>query len=91
MATSKLLDFVSLPSTSILFTPLYFTLFLAALYGIVAVFTWFPLRHFTGPRLASFSELWLGKTIYNGNMGKTLVKVNNKYGRLPSDHMEPAG
>ncbi|MCJ1251737.1 hypothetical protein MMC30_008974 [Trapelia coarctata] len=82
MAASKLFDLVHLPSSGIWFIPLYLILFTAAIYGVVALITWFPLRHFPGPRLASFSELWLAKTIYHGNMGETFVKINKKYGHL---------
>lgn len=75
-----ILDLVQLPSTSVLFIPIYLVLFTAAIYTVVAFISWFPLRHFSGPRLASFSEIWLAKTIYSGNMGETFVKVNKRYG-----------
>jgi len=84
MSASDILDLAPLPSSSILFIPLYLVFVAAASYGVVALVTWFPLRQFPGPRLASISELWLAKAIYNGNMGETFVKVNNKYGRLSS-------
>lgn len=80
MATSKILDLVQLPSIGTLFIPIYLVLFTAAIYIVVAFVSWFPLRHFPGPRLASFSELWLAKTVYKGNMGETFVKVNKRYG-----------
>ena len=47
-----------------------------------AILSWYRLRPYKGPWLASFSELWLGKAGLSGHFGDVLDNVNRKYGTL---------
>lgn len=53
---------------------------------ILAGFLWFRVRswqrlaNIPGPRVASFSILWLLKHAISGSLNDTLVEVDNKYG-----------
>jgi len=42
--------------------------------------TWYRLRMFRGPWLASFSELWLFKAAYTGQMHREILAACEKYG-----------
>ncbi|KUJ10127.1 cytochrome P450 [Mollisia scopiformis] len=58
---------------------------LVALAGTFVVQTcrsWYRLRHFKGPWLASISRLWLVRSISGGRFHLDFMEVNQKYGSL---------
>ncbi|KAF7169919.1 hypothetical protein CNMCM5623_002470 [Aspergillus felis] len=59
----------------------WLTALLAIWYVVTAIQTWYPLRHVPGPRLASFSYLWM---LWNDIRGTNFEKYANfgKYGSL---------
>ncbi|TVY75669.1 Cytochrome P450 monooxygenase [Lachnellula suecica] len=67
-------DWKSLVSIALLF---------GASLGLVRTFhAWYRLRHIKGPFLASFSKLWLIRTVSSGNMHWECAKVCETYGSL---------
>ncbi|KAI1078227.1 cytochrome P450 [Whalleya microplaca] len=52
---------------------------------------WFKLRKFKGPLLASFSESWIFKTAYTGEMHLRLADTVKKYGPSNSAHLVRIG
>jgi hypothetical protein len=43
---------------------------------------WYRLRHFKGPFLASFSNVWLMRAVTSGRMHLDYWEANQKYGTL---------
>jgi hypothetical protein len=52
----------------------------AGLIFVRTFYAWYRLRHIKGPFLASFSKLWLIRTVSSGNMHWEYAKVCQKYG-----------
>ena len=50
------------------------------LVGVQTFQAWYRLRHIKGPFLASFSKLWLIRTVSSGNMHWEFQRVCQKYG-----------
>lgn len=57
-----------------------FILLGVSLVGVQTFYAWYRLRHIKGPFLASFSKLWLIRTVSSGNMHWEYAKVCQKYG-----------
>jgi len=53
---------------------------LAAYYIIRSIKAWYRLRHFQGPFLASFSYLWMVRTVTSGHAWKIHLDNSEKYG-----------
>jgi hypothetical protein len=45
--------------------------------------SWYRLRHFKGPTLAAFSDLWLIRHVPRGTIHLDLFEVTEKYGLIP--------
>lgn len=58
----------------------YLPLILIAAQIISYVRVWYRLRDFKGPWLASFSESWMFKTAFTGQMHRILFEVCEQYG-----------
>jgi hypothetical protein len=44
--------------------------------------SWYRLRHFRGPLLATLSRLWLVRTVSGGKMNVVFYDVNRKYSKF---------
>lgn len=61
---------------------------LTAVYGINRVLSYYRLRRFRGPWLASFTSFWIVKTTLGGKIHLELARVNEKYGRFSTSSIE---
>jgi hypothetical protein len=52
----------------------------AVLYLFQTFRSWYRLRHFKGPLLASLSRLWLARHVAGGRMHLDFQEINEKYG-----------
>jgi hypothetical protein len=48
--------------------------------SISILISWYRLRYFKGPLLASLSHLWMAKAVVSGQMNMAYTAVNDKYG-----------
>lgn len=58
------------------------SLLCAEVFVAQTISTWYRLRHFKGPFLATLSNLWLMRAVMDGKMHLHYWEANKKYGTL---------
>lgn len=60
-------------------------------YVVSTLYQWARLRHFKGPALAGFSQLWLISTVGGGRTHLDLWEACKKYGKSCDGHLGISG
>jgi hypothetical protein len=58
----------------------FILVFIVGVYLAQTFRSWYRLRHFKGPLIATLSRIWLVRTVSKGRLHLDFYEVNQKYG-----------